>query len=54
MYITATRAFLPPEVPILTASHCIPRVGYLSYGWAFPSVRKAGAYVPVLCVLSLN
>jgi hypothetical protein len=53
MYITATKAFLPPFVPILLASVCVPRAGYVAYGWGFPSIRS-NAYIPVHCAVSLN
>jgi len=54
MYITATRAFLPPFVPILAASVAVPRIGLLVYQWAIPSVSTAGAYLSMPCSVSLN
>lgn len=52
MYITATRAFVPPHVPILIASVAVPLVGYLAMEWAFP--QTTGGYITALVTASLN
>ncbi len=53
MYVTATGAFLPPNVPILLAVQSVRRIGYVRASWAFPNV-SGGAYLPTICAMSLN
>ena len=53
MYITATGAFLPPNVPILMLVQSIPRIGHVRTTWAFPSTN-GGQYLPTHCAMSLN